>query len=331
AYPYSMETLMQICKFYEELAFSCFGPYGRLKALQAAPHTPASVITSVSGPLVQGVRAIHPFGQLLVAGTAQAQHAQYGDGGLACLYLAARIVQAVVENSPCRGDLYESIRMLQALGHMMQGLLSSDLENATSPVSTIVQIVACESVQHYLALCRGVLFPKLSCFLSSADVEYLAALMVETFVATLPDEHPGLQSAASLPCVSFHTFRGEDVRESCVLPGVVLPVSDITVESFDVLTDLAVRQGNTDVMPHGTVNRTIGDIGIVLLHEALDIRGSQHYESASTGLNGLVSIEQQRRDQPGKLERPVGGISVLLYLYHVWRQEKLKRKILHAF
>ncbi|GIL99614.1 hypothetical protein Vretimale_4741 [Volvox reticuliferus] len=184
----------------------------------------------------------------------------------------------------------------------MQGLLSSDLENATSPVSTIVQIVACESVQHYLALCRGVLFPKLSCFLSSADVEYLAALMVETFVATLPDEHPGLQSAASLPCVSFHTFRGEDVRESCVLPGVVLPVSDITVESFDVLTDLAVRQGNTDVMPHGTVNRTIGDIGIVLLHEALDIRGSQHYESASTGLNGLVSIEQQRRDQPGEAE-----------------------------
>ncbi|GIL42845.1 hypothetical protein Vafri_700 [Volvox africanus] len=297
-----MEALLQISKFYEELALSCFGPYGRLKALQAATHTPASVITSVSGPLVQGIRATHPFGQLLVAGTAQAQHAQYGDGGLACLYLAARIVQAVVENSPCRGDLYESIRVLQALGHMVQGLLSSDMGNAPNPVSTTLQIVACKSVQQYLALCRGVLLPKLGFFLSTHDVEHLAALTVETFVATLPDEDPDLQSAASLPCVSFQTFRGEDVRESCVLPGVVIPVSDIAGESFDILVDLAVRQGNPDVMPHGTVNFTIGDIGILLVREGLDVRGSQHNDSASTGLNGLIAVEQPAWERPGGAE-----------------------------
>ncbi|GLI69083.1 hypothetical protein VaNZ11_013628, partial [Volvox africanus] len=299
---YHMEALLQICKFYEELALSCFGPYGRLKALQAAPHTPASVITSVSGPLVQGIRASHPFGQLLVAGTAQAQHAQYGDGGLACLYLAARIIQAVLENSPCRSDLYESIRVLQALGHMVQGLLSSDFGNAQTPVRTTVQIVACKSVQQYLALCRGVLFPKLGCFLSTSDLEHLAALMVETFVATLPDEHPDLMSAASLPCVSIQTFRGEDVRESCVLPGVVIPRSDIAGESFDILVDIAVRQGNADVMPHGTVNYTIGDIGILLLREALDVRGSQHYDSASTGLDSLIAVQQQPWEQPGEAE-----------------------------
>ncbi|GLC44366.1 hypothetical protein PLESTM_001589500 [Pleodorina starrii] len=299
-----MDALLEVCSFYEDLALSCLGPYGRLKALQAAPHTPASVLTSISGPLLQGVRPAHQLGQLLAAGTAQAQHAQYGDGGLACLYLAARMVRAVLGASPSRHEIYESCSVLQALGDRMYAFLSSGICKSAGSADATALCVPCESLQHYLALCRGVLFPKLACLLDAAEIERTAAVTVEAFISTLPDEHAGLQSAAASHSVTFQTFRGEDARDSCVLPGILLPAADMTPESLGVLLEMAARQSSANsAAACDCADGQALDGGILLIREGLDVRGNQH-DAQNTSAPGCRTIQadQLPGEAPGDPE-----------------------------
>ncbi|KAG2499983.1 hypothetical protein HYH03_002266 [Edaphochlamys debaryana] len=311
------------CQAYADLAIGCFGPHGRLKALQAAPNTPASVLTSISGPLLQGIRTMHPVQQLLSAGAAQAQHAQYGDGGLGCLYLAARLTQAALKESATRAHIYEACCTLEELSGWIQELLAP----GSGAGSGALERVACTSLQHYLALCRGVLAPKLACVLEGEEVERLVGLTAEAFVASLPDAAPG-PAAAPAVRVTLHPVRGAAIDDSCVLPGVVLPVDDVPPEALEAL--LASR-GATLVPGDGGAGGDAASavrVGVLLLSGGLDTPASLYntakaadvssgvqvvVEQGSSAAQGDVEEQELQRLQEAlaALLRPAGSVRLV--------------------
>lgn len=226
--PQNRAALDAVCGALADIALSCYGPNGRLKALQASANTPSSIITTSSGQLFSGMHIANPFGQLLVASTAMAQHAQYGDGGLACLYLAARMVQAGLQVATCRRDIFEACAALQAIGDRLQAVLTGAVAPGGGPIapgSCSPVHVPCCGVQQYMAVCRGVLQPKLANQLTKEELEQLVALVVEAFVQSLPDSPPEAAAAGSITQrVTAQVMRGAPLSASCVVPGVAVEV-----------------------------------------------------------------------------------------------------------
>ncbi|GFR41099.1 hypothetical protein Agub_g1743, partial [Astrephomene gubernaculifera] len=304
-----MAALVRSCKFCADLALSCYGPLGRLKALKAAPNTPASVFTSTSGPLFQGVRPTHPFEQLLASGTAQAQHAQFGDGGLSCTFLAARLVQAALQGASTRRDIHEACCTLQAVGDRLQ-------ESLAGIASSVPQDC---SLKQLLGLCRGVVRPKLGCLLDDGELEQLVALLVEAFVLTLPDAHPAGDPTAVPPAmrVALHTLRGAPLGDSRVVRGVVLPADDLPPGALRLLRP-AEPAGAGAADAAGAGGFAVGEVGLLLFSGALDTRASQHDSTAPAAAAGAVVVVQEQSTaaqddvEDEELERLVEALSQLL-------------------
>lgn len=132
------------------------------------------------------------------------------------------------------------------------------------------------------------------------EVEHIVELTVEAFVSTLPDNASGVKSSVPSPCVSFQTFRG-DVRDSCVLPGVVLPTEDTSPQSLTLLHDVSTCNPRANNIACNAVSSaTTGDIGILLLRESMDVSSNQyHGPTAPTGGASLLVDEQDPWSQPG--------------------------------
>ena len=60
------------------LAEGSYGPYGACKIVRANERAGASLVSAVGGRIFESLRVEHPVGQLIVAGTAAAQHSSHG-------------------------------------------------------------------------------------------------------------------------------------------------------------------------------------------------------------------------------------------------------------
>ncbi|KAG2450201.1 hypothetical protein HYH02_000303 [Chlamydomonas schloesseri] len=289
-----------VCRQVAQLALDCLGPGGRLKALQAAPDTPASVLTSTSGPLFQGIRADSAFKQLLFSGTAVAQHAEFGDGGLMSITLASRLIQAVLERCRSRRELYEASATLELIGNRLLDALSHGAEGLAR--------IPCTSLSQYLALTRGVLVPKLSRVLDAEELEHLVLTVTEAFVSSLPSSAPAEGpaaggSAAAGSRVMVHCLRGAAVADSRVLQGVLLQAADLPEEALDLLGMAAGGEAEEEAAAESV------EVGVLLLACSLDTHRNQ-YNSADVGggagaapARGVALVEEQREElAPGEAE-----------------------------
>ncbi|PNH05809.1 Thermosome subunit alpha [Tetrabaena socialis] len=246
----------------------------------------------------EGIQPTNAFAQLLSQSTAQAQHVQYGDGGLMCLILTARMVQAALQVSATRQDLYETCCAVQAVGDRLSELLlmaGSSTELADTTVAALH--VPCQSLHHYMALCRGVLSPKLSFLLTEAELEQLVLLVCEAFVLTLPNQPMdagGADTSAAMR-VPVHVLHGSTLHDSCVLPGVVLPADEVPLAVF--ASFLPGKASGTLAGSHAPPS----PVGMMLFSGELDgsLRDPNTAAGIRTQLESLLLAEQSGILEPG--------------------------------
>ncbi|KAG2442659.1 hypothetical protein HXX76_002743 [Chlamydomonas incerta] len=244
--------------------------------------------------MTAGIRADSAFQQLLFSGTAVAQYAEFGEGGLLSITLAAKLIQAVLERCRSRRDRYEACATLELIGTRLLDALSCGTEGLPR--------IPCTSLQQYLALSRGVLAPKLLRVLDAEELEHLVLAVTEAFVNSLPGQPSGdaASSTATSARASVHCLRGAAVTDSCVLPGVVLQITDLPAEALELLSvDVEAQAGEAAAV----------EVGVLLLACSLDTHRNQ-YNSADVGggagaapARGVPVVMEQREElAPGEAE-----------------------------
>lgn len=137
--------------------------------------------------------------------------------------------------------------------------------------------------------------------LDAEELEHLVLVVTEAFVNSLPSQ-PADGAAGNLAAAaraSVHCLRGAAVKDSCVLPGVVLQGADLPAEALDLLGLEAGAQGGESV----TV-----EVGVLLLACSLDTHSNQ-YNSADVGGGACaapargVPLVMEQRDELAPGER----------------------------